>query len=591
MAERTAITRTVTVGIVIVILVIAAAVGIFLATTPSHNTTTTALTTTSTTQTTQSSFAYPVVTNVPQNLTDAFYPTTPVTLSMYEWSGIPPQYMIQQFEAAFPNIHIQSTPNQDVSGLLSALDTHQHVYDGFRVLYSLLPQEVSTGEVMNIGPWFNQYLGYLKQQITPAAFTLVSAGKPGAMYCIPEDFAPVALDYRADIFNKYGLTVPTTWAQFAQDAAKLHSENSSIYMTIFPPNEPSSDLMALFSQGGGNMIVPAGNNSWNVVINSTKNINVINFWGKLISAGYVTSMNLYTPQYDKSPQDRDVAMVFQNYALYPFMTVRDNITFPLRIHKVPKDKVERKLRDVSEMLHITHLLPRKPKQLSGGEQQRVAVGRALVRDPKLFLLDEPFSNLDAKLRIETRSEIKSLQKQLGITTIFVTHDQAEAMALADRIAVMSQGRLQQIGTPDETYGKPTNVMVAQFLGSPAMNVLNARFIKPDTIMIKDGVDLAVRRPEASKLASRRGVDEIRVGFRPEDAEFEIGGQDGIPAEVRVEEPSGTHMLLTLEISASLDRVKVVMPPGFAPKLGTKGSIRVKEGKLHIFDTKSGDRIE
>jgi ABC-type sugar transport system ATPase subunit len=294
---------------------------------------------------------------------------------------------------------------------------------------------------------------------------------------------------------------------------------------------------------------------------------------------------------DKSPQDRDVAMVFQNYALYPFMTVRDNITFPLRIHKVPKDKVERKLRDVSEMLHITHLLPRKPKQLSGGEQQRVAVGRALVRDPKLFLLDEPFSNLDAKLRIETRSEIKSLQKELGITTIFVTHDQAEAMALADRIAVMNQGSLQQIGTPDETYGKPANVMVAQFLGSPAMNVLNARFVKPDTIMIKDGVDVAVRRPEASKLASLSGVDEIRVGFRPEDAEFEIGGQDGIPAEVRVEEPSGTHMLLTLEVSASLDQVKVVMPPGFAPKLGTKGRIRVKKGKLNIFDTKSGDRVE
>ncbi len=317
LAERTAITRTVTVGIIIVILVIAAAVGIFLATTPSHSTTTTGLSTTSTTQTTQSSFAYPVVTNVPQNLTDAFYPATPVTLSMYEWSGIPPQYMIQQFEAAFPNIHIQSTPNQDVSGLLSALDTHQHVYDGFRVLYSLLPQEVSTGEVMNIGPWFNQYLGYLKQQITPAAFKLVSAGKTGAMYCIPEDFAPVALDYRADIFNKYGLTVPTTWAQFAQDAAKLHTENSSIYMTIFPPNEPSSDLMALFSQGGGNMIVPAGNNSWNVVINSTKNINVINFWGNLISAGSVTAMNLYTPQYDKMLTEGQIASFVTAAAWYP----------------------------------------------------------------------------------------------------------------------------------------------------------------------------------------------------------------------------------------------------------------------------------
>ncbi|MDG7010868.1 MAG: ABC transporter ATP-binding protein [Nitrososphaerota archaeon] len=294
---------------------------------------------------------------------------------------------------------------------------------------------------------------------------------------------------------------------------------------------------------------------------------------------------------DKPPQDRDMAMVFQNYALYPFMTVRNNITFPLRLHKVPKDQVERKLQEVSEMLHITHLLPRKPKELSGGEQQRVAVGRALVRDPKLFLLDEPFSNLDAKLRIETRSEIKKLQKELGITTIFVTHDQAEAMALADRIAVMNLGSLQQIGTPAETYGKPANVMVAQFLGSPTMNVLDARYTKPDTIMIKDGVDIAIRRPEASKLASLSGVGEIRIGFRPEDAEFEIGGQEGIPTEVSVEEPSGTHMLLTLKVGESVGQVKVVMPPSFAPDLGTKGMIRVKQGKLNIFDARSGNRIE
>ncbi len=258
-----------------------------------------------------------MVANVPQNLTDAFYPTTPVTISMYEWSGIPPAYMIQQFEAAFPNIQIQRTSNQDVSGLLSALDTHQHVYDGFRVLYSLLPQEVATGQVLNIAPYFNDYLSYLHQQISPAAFNLVSAGKPGAMYCIPEDFAPVALDYRVDIFNKYGLTVPTTWAQFAQDAAKLHSENSSIYMTIFPPNEPSSDLMAVFSQGGGNMIVPAGNNSWDVVINSTQNLNVINYWGNLITSGSVTAMNLYTPQYDKMLQEGQIASFATAAAWYP----------------------------------------------------------------------------------------------------------------------------------------------------------------------------------------------------------------------------------------------------------------------------------
>jgi len=288
------------------------------------------------------------------------------------------------------------------------------------------------------------------------------------------------------------------------------------------------------------------------------------------------------------PQERDIAMVFQNYALYPFMTVRNNITFPLRLHKVPKDKIDRKMQEVSEMLHITHLLSRKPKQLSGGEQQRTAVGRALIRDPKLFLMDEPFSNLDAKLRVETRSEIKRLQKELGITTIFVTHDQAEAMALADRIAVMDRGELQQVTTPGEVYGRPANVMVAQFLGSPAMNVINARFSKPDMIVLRDGIEVAIKRSEATGLGSLAGVDQIKIGFRPEDAIFEKDGSDGIPADVYVEEPSGTHMLLTLKVGGT--SVKIAMPPDFAAGSGSKGSIKVKEGQLHLFDAKSGRRI-
>ena len=292
---------------------------------------------------------------------------------------------------------------------------------------------------------------------------------------------------------------------------------------------------------------------------------------------------------DKPPQERDMAMVFQNYALYPFMTVKDNITFPLRLHKVPKDKIDKKLQDVAELLHMTQLMSRKPRQLSGGEQQRVAVGRALVRDPKLFLLDEPFSNLDAKLRIETRSEIKRLQRELKITTIFVTHDQAEAMALADRIAVMDQGALQQLAAPNEIYGKPVNTMVAQFLGSPTMNVLRGRYSKPDAIVIHDGVTASIRRPEAVKLSSVAGVDQIRVGFRPEDAVFEKSGSDGIPAEVYVEEPSGTNMLLTLNVGET--SVKVLMPPNFTAGIGVKGVIRIREGALHMFDESSGRRIE
>ncbi|MDE1854000.1 MAG: ABC transporter ATP-binding protein [Thaumarchaeota archaeon] len=290
------------------------------------------------------------------------------------------------------------------------------------------------------------------------------------------------------------------------------------------------------------------------------------------------------------PQERDIAMVFQNYALYPFMSVKDNITFPLRLHKTPKDMVERKLKGVAELLHISSLLSRKPKQLSGGEQQRVAIGRALIRDPKLFLMDEPFSNLDAKLRVQTRSEIKRLQRELGITTIFVTHDQAEAMALADRIAVMDKGVLQQVGNPDQVYNAPVNVMVAQFMGSPPMNVLGGRVLRPDRVELKDGEmgGATMARDEVSRAAASASGDNVKVGFRPEDATFLVGGTDGIPAEVYVEEPSGTHVLLTLKAGENL--VKVVMPAGYRAGIGAKGGISVAKGKLHVFDAQSENRI-
>lgn len=293
---------------------------------------------------------------------------------------------------------------------------------------------------------------------------------------------------------------------------------------------------------------------------------------------------------DLPPQARDIAMVFQNYALYPFMSVRDNITFPLRLHKTPKDKIERKVNEVAELLHISTLLSRKPKQLSGGEQQRVAIGRALIRDPKLFLMDEPFSNLDAKLRVQTRSEVKRLQRELGITTIFVTHDQAEAMALADRIAVMDGGVLQQEGSPDQIYDSPVNVMVAQFMGSPPMNVMEARLDRPDKVELKDGGagGVVLAREEVGRAAASVKGDGVKIGFRPEDATFSPGDSGGIPAEVYVEEPSGTHMLLTLKVGENL--VKVVMPTGFRTGIGVKGSISITKGKLHVFDLQSGNAI-
>jgi len=291
---------------------------------------------------------------------------------------------------------------------------------------------------------------------------------------------------------------------------------------------------------------------------------------------------------DVPPSQRNISMVFQNYALYPFMTVRDNISFPLRLRKEPRDIVERRVKEVAEMLHVSHLLDRKPKQLSGGEQQRVAIGRALVRNPSLLLLDEPFSNLDAKLRIETRSEIKRLQKNLGITTIFVTHDQAEAMALADRIAVLDKGKLRQLGTPEEVYSLPVDITVAQFMGSPAMNVIDGIISPPDTISLGTNGNLGViKRLEAVRAIGKLGPGEVKIGFRPEDAYFDKEATDGVPAEVYVEEPLGTHVLLTLKVGEAL--VKVIMPPDFRAGIGTKGSIKIREGKVHVFD-KTGARV-
>jgi ABC-type sugar transport system ATPase subunit len=303
--------------------------------------------------------------------------------------------------------------------------------------------------------------------------------------------------------------------------------------------------------------------------------------GRIMTDGVVVN--------DVPPQQRDIAMVFQNYALYPFMSVKDNMKFTLRLHKVPEDKAERKLKEVAGLLRIGHLLSRKPRQLSGGEQQRVAIGRALVRDPKLLLMDEPFSNLDAKLRIETRSEIKRLQKELGITTIFVTHDQAEAMALADRIAVMDAGVLMQVGSPQEIYSSPANVMAAQFMGSPPMNILEARVSGRSSVTILTGGSQAsIERKEVSGIAPGLKSSQVMIGFRPEDATFEKSSSDGIPAEIYVQEPSGTHTLLTLKVGEKL--VKVFMPPDFEVDVGEKGSIVIKEGKLHVFDSSSQKRL-
>ena len=271
------------------------------------------------------------------------------------------------------------------------------------------------------------------------------------------------------------------------------------------------------------------------------------------------------------PKERDIAMVFQNYALYPHMNVSQNMAFSLRLAKVPKDEQNRKVRAAADILDLTPLLDRYPRQLSGGQRQRVAMGRAIVRDPKVFLFDEPLSNLDAKLRVQMRSEIKELHQRLKTTTIYVTHDQIEAMTMADKIVVMRGGHVEQIGTPLDLYDNPASVFVAGFIGSPSMNFVPA--------VVADG---NVRTQAGTAIApAPAGLPEgqkVTAGFRPEDIRL---SDSGIPASVALVEPTGAETQLTLRSSnATLvltTRERIAVSPGDAVHL------TVADGKLHCFD--------
>ena len=219
---------------------------------------------------------------------------------------------------------------------------------------------------------------------------------------------------------------------------------------------------------------------------------------------------------EKAPKDRDIAMVFQNYALYPHLTVRDNMAFPLRLAKVPKEEIDRKVEEAARTLDLTQHLDRRPANLSGGQRQRVAMGRAIVRDPKAFLMDEPLSNLDAKLRVQMRTEVSRIQSRLGTTTVYVTHDQTEAMTLGDRVAVMRSGLLQQVGAPGELYANPVNLFVAGFIGSPAMNFMPGE-LSSDTVKTPLG-DLRLPDPVRGAVGSSDGRRHVIVGIRPESFE-------------------------------------------------------------------------
>lgn len=296
---------------------------------------------------------------------------------------------------------------------------------------------------------------------------------------------------------------------------------------------------------------------------------------------------------DLPPKDRDVAMVFQSYALYPHMTVFDNLAFPLKMRKAPREEINRRVKEVAQLLHIDHLLTRKPRQLSGGEQQRVALGRALVRNPRVWLMDEPLSNLDAKLRVYMRAELKKLQKDLKITTIYVTHDQAEAMAMADRVAVMNKGRILQYDPPHIIYEKPANMFVGGFIGTPPMNFVDADFVEEDTQMILDtGFFKYPLSHEVGSIVKRKvESDKVVLGFRPEDVSLsmEETPESVFQADLYVVEPMGSYIIVDLKIRGYLLKA-VISPTEKLPSIGEKVWVSFHPDKLHIFDSKTEQLI-
>ena len=290
---------------------------------------------------------------------------------------------------------------------------------------------------------------------------------------------------------------------------------------------------------------------------------------------------------DVAPKDRDIAMVFQSYALYPHMSVFDNMAFGLKLRKVPKDEIKRRVQEAAEVLGIEQLLDRKPRQLSGGQRQRVAVGRAIVREPKVFLFDEPLSNLDAKLRVETRANISKLHQQLQTTFIYVTHDQVEAMTMATRIAVMNKGVLQQIDSPQNLYDRPNNLFVAGFIGSPAMNFFKAKLTKSDGKLYVDGGTFTVEVPQDRNQVYQAYVGKpIIFGIRPEDIKdpnFTPPGIFAQPVEgqVDVTELMGNEVFLYLK-TGEQDFVARV-DPRTKSRMGDRTQVVFNMDNMHLFD--------
>jgi len=289
------------------------------------------------------------------------------------------------------------------------------------------------------------------------------------------------------------------------------------------------------------------------------------------------------------PMDRDIAMVFQNYALYPHMTVYDNMAFGLKMRKFDKSEIEKRVKEAADILGIQELLKRKPRQLSGGQRQRVALGRAIVRHPQVFLFDEPLSNLDAKLRVQMRVELKKLHERLGTTAIYVTHDQVEAMTMGDRVAVIKDGVLQQVDVPRALYDSPINSFVAGFIGSPAMNLLEAT-------IVENGVQIGptvVALPQ--KFRQTVGKGPVTIGLRPEALEL-AGDGSGLSAVVKLVEELGSEAYIYAQMAnegestAAMPEIVVRVAPTVVVKSGDRITLRVKDDSMLLFDAETGVRI-
>ena len=353
---------------------------------------------------------------------------------------------------------------------------------------------------------------------------------------------------------------------------------------IYPGNDkPSVDDLNLDIKDGEFLVLvgPSGCGK-STTLRMLAGLEEVNKGRILIGGKDVTTMQ---------PKDRDIAMVFQNYALYPHMTVADNMGFALKIAGTPKDEIRKRVEKAAEILDLTEYLDRKPKALSGGQRQRVAMGRAIVREPKVFLMDEPLSNLDAKLRVQTRTQIAALQRQLGVTTLYVTHDQTEALTMGDRIAVIKLGILQQVGAPTELYDRPANVFVAGFIGSPSMNT--HQVVNGKAKIGEDTVDLPA---EAVNKLTAEDNGQIVVGFRPEDAglapaddpnafslkvvNVEDLGSDGYIYGNIITDGSAAEASQVMSDQNKLTTIRV--NPRALPKVGATVKIKIDPAKMHLF---------